>query len=140
VDRIELLDRTPDTASHLATYNRVDIALDTFPYHGTTTTCEALWMGVPVVTLAGDRHMSRVGASLLQAAGHPEWVAKNTDEYVSIGVGLVSQATQLRSMRGTMRADLSARSLTNAHEQSQRFFSAVRQCWRSRQLAPESVS
>ena len=62
--RLDFLERTPDTRSHLACYNGIDIALDTAPYNGTTTTCESLWMGVPVVTLAGDRHMARVGASL----------------------------------------------------------------------------
>jgi len=60
-EQVELLSRTPDTLSHLSLYRRVDIALDTFPYHGTTTTCEALWMGVPVLSLRGDRHAARVG-------------------------------------------------------------------------------
>ncbi|MCA1805974.1 MAG: tetratricopeptide repeat protein, partial [Xanthomonadaceae bacterium] len=68
-ERLELLGHTPTRAEHLALYARLDIALDTFPYNGTTTTCEALWMGVPVVTLAGRRHAGRVGASLLEAAG-----------------------------------------------------------------------
>ncbi|HWA25507.1 MAG TPA: tetratricopeptide repeat protein, partial [Lacunisphaera sp.] len=63
-DRVEFLERTTTTEEHLAVYRRVDISLDTFPYHGTTTTCEALWMGVPVVTLMGDRHVSRVSGSL----------------------------------------------------------------------------
>ena len=82
--RVELIERTADVAAHLALYQGIDVALDTFPYHGTTTTCEALWMGVPVVTLAGDRHASRVGVSLLQAAGHPEWVEKAL-ERTSVG-------------------------------------------------------
>ncbi|HBB34622.1 MAG TPA: glycosyltransferase, partial [Cyanobacteria bacterium UBA9273] len=67
--RIELLGWLPDTSQHLTLYNQVDIALDTFPYNGTTTTCEALWMGVPIVTLAGQTHVSRVGVSLLWSVG-----------------------------------------------------------------------
>ena len=81
-DRIELMDHVSDLAGHLACYGRVDIALDTSPYHGTTTTCEALWMGVPVVSLAGETHVSRVGASLLANVGLPELVARTTEEYV----------------------------------------------------------
>ena len=67
--RLELRGHEPEHGGHLAMYNQVDIALDPFPYHGTTTTCEALWMGVPVVTLAGKTHVSRVGVSLLTNVG-----------------------------------------------------------------------
>jgi predicted O-linked N-acetylglucosamine transferase (SPINDLY family) len=67
--RIAVEDWRADRASHLATYAGIDVALDTFPYNGTTTTCEALWMGVPVVSRVGTVHMSRVGASLLDCAG-----------------------------------------------------------------------
>ena len=68
-DRVELAGFKSTTAEHLASYAQIDLALDTHPYNGTTTTCEALWMGVPVISLQGDRHASRVGASLLQAVG-----------------------------------------------------------------------
>src|SRR5690606_36356904 len=106
VDRVDLLERTADTMSHLSIYHRVDVALDTFPYHGTTTTCEALWMGVPVVTLAGDRHMSRVGVSLLNAAGHPEWVAQSPDDYVRIAAELAGDRARLATLRAGLREDL----------------------------------
>lgn len=99
--------------SHLRRYADIDIALDSHPYHGTTTTCEALWMGVPVVTLAGDAHVSRVGVSLLTRAGHPEWVAANPDEYVRIAVGLASDLDALAARRAALREELRASALTN---------------------------
>lgn len=77
-------------ADHLAAYNKVDVALDTFPYNGTTTTYDALWMGVPVVALEGDSHVSRVCVSILQRSGHPEWLAATPDEYVDIAVRLAT--------------------------------------------------
>ena len=131
VDRFELLDRTPDLASHLATYGRVDVALDTFPYHGTTTTCEALWMGVPVVTLAGDRHMSRVGVSLLSAAGHSEWVANTEDEYQRIAIELAEDEASRARWRVSLREDLQRGALLDHSGQGIRFAESLRSCWRT---------
>ena len=131
-DRVELLGRTADTASHLALYHRVDVALDPFPYHGTTTTCEALWMGAPVVTLAGDRHASRVGASLLTAAGHPEWIAHSKDEYVDLAVKLASSPETLAAIRHSLRDDLRRSPLLDHAAQARRFGDALLACWKSR--------
>ena len=83
-NRFTLAGALPTRHEHLALYNSIDIALDTLPYNGTTTTCEALLMGVPVVSLKCDRHASRVGASLLTAAGYPELIAGTEDQVVSI--------------------------------------------------------
>ena len=128
-DRVDLIGRTAGTAEHLALYGDMDLALDTFPYHGTTTTCEALWMGVPVVSLAGDRHMARVGASLLTAAGHPEWIAQNADDYVRIATGLARAPAGLAATRRTLRDRLRASPLLDHAGQSARFGAALRACW-----------
>ncbi|BCO31795.1 hypothetical protein TspCOW1_18980 [Thiohalobacter sp. COW1] len=112
--RITLMGHTPTRQQHLELYGQVDIALDTFPYNGTTTTCEALWMGVPVITLAGDRHAARVGASLLQALGHPEWVTDTHDLYIEAAADLVSDLTRLGSIRESLRDEMAASPLCDA--------------------------
>ncbi|MEO6875489.1 MAG: tetratricopeptide repeat protein [Opitutaceae bacterium] len=127
--RVELLDRTSDLAAHLALYHGVDIALDTFPYHGTTTTCEALWMGVPVVTLVGDRHAARVGGSLLSAVGHPEWIASDADDYVKIAATLGRDPVRLAEASRGLRGKLRASALMDHAGQGARFSAAVRDCW-----------
>jgi len=127
--RVELLPMTPGIPEHLACYGRMDIALDCFPYQGTTTTCEALWMGVPVVTLAGDRHASRVGASLLTAAGHPEWIASSPEEYARIAARLSADPDRLRALRTGLRDDLLGSPLMDYGAQAAHFGAAVRSCW-----------
>jgi predicted O-linked N-acetylglucosamine transferase (SPINDLY family) len=97
---VDVLGREPSFVKHLATYHRLDIALDTFPYNGTTTTCEAMWMGVPTVTLAGHAHLSRVGASLMTRAGSPELVAQTPDDFVQIAVDLARDHMRRRDISG----------------------------------------
>jgi predicted O-linked N-acetylglucosamine transferase (SPINDLY family) len=128
-DRVEVLGRTPDTASHLALYAGIDVALDTFPYNGTTTTCEALWMGVPVVAVAGDRHCARVSESLLTAVGHPEWIAPNPDAYVALAAALARAPGQLAELRTRLRAEMQASPLLDHVGQAARFGAALRACW-----------
>ncbi|HEY5959055.1 MAG TPA: tetratricopeptide repeat protein [Polyangiaceae bacterium] len=88
---------------HLAQYNRADISLDTFPYAGTTTTCEALLMGVPVVTLTGRTHANNVGRSILHAVGLPELLADTDEQYVDIACELAVDRKRLTAMRRTLR-------------------------------------
>jgi predicted O-linked N-acetylglucosamine transferase (SPINDLY family) len=129
-DRVETLAYSPSVADHLALYSRMHVALDTFPYHGATTTCEALWMGVPVVTLAGDRHAARVGASLLSAAGWPELVASTTEEFARRAAGLATDRSRLAEFRATARDRLRASRLLDSAAYAARFHAALREGWR----------
>lgn len=102
-DRLLLKGVTGTRREHLAMYELVDIALDTFPYHGTTTTCEALWMGVPVVTLAGGTHVSRVGCSLLHSVGLGDLVAETAEGYVAAAVALADDRERREFLRENLR-------------------------------------
>ncbi len=109
--RVQLIGSEPDFFRHLAWYHEVDLALDTFPYHGTTTTCEALWMGVPVITQAGKVHCSRVGVSLLHQLGLESLVAKDRGEYIDKVVTLANDTAQLADLRRSLRGRMQASAL-----------------------------
>jgi predicted O-linked N-acetylglucosamine transferase (SPINDLY family) len=126
---VELLGFFDSPLDHLAAYNRVDVALDTFPYNGTTTTCEALWMGIPVVSLTGDRHAARVGLSLLTAVGHPEWAAENEDAYIEKAVALAQDRALRSQLRESLRSKVAASILSDHQRQAARFETALRQIW-----------
>ncbi len=113
-ERLELIGWTRTVRDHLGLYDRVDIALDTFPYNGATTTCEALWMGVPVITLAGDRHAARVGASILSHLGRPEWIARDGDDYVDRAVRLAGDPDRLSGLRAVLREQVRRSPLCDA--------------------------
>ncbi len=110
--RVSLSGGIAERRGHLAAYGGVDVALDTTPYCGTTTTCEALLMGVPVVSLAGRGHAGRVGVSLLTAAGHAEWAARDEAEYVrvaaEVAAGVLSQRGHGDGARARLRAEFLA--------------------------------
>ena len=128
-DRVELLGFFASPAEHLAAYSRVDVALDTFPYNGTTTTCEALWMGVPIVSLIGDRHASRVGWSFLTAVNHSDWVAETPEAYIEKATLLANDRPSREVLRQTLRADFTASILCDHAGQASRFESALRHAW-----------
>jgi predicted O-linked N-acetylglucosamine transferase (SPINDLY family) len=130
--RFEVLGRVPDPRDHLRTYHRVDVALDTFPYHGTTTTCEALWMGVPVVSLVGTTHASRVGLSLLSAAGLSDLACASREAFVENARQLALDADRRAELRRSLRAQLGAGVLCDGPGLAKRFESAVRNAWRER--------
>jgi len=88
--RIQLMKTLKSGKEHLSLYNEIDIALDTFPYNGTTTTCEALWMGVPVITLSGKHHAARVGESILNQTGLKAWVTHNETDYIKKAIDLAN--------------------------------------------------
>jgi protein O-GlcNAc transferase len=127
--RLEFRGRVPDRAAHLAMYGDVDIALDPTPYAGTTTTCEALWMGVPVVTLAGATHHARVGVSLLSAVGRPELIAPDEAAYVALAAALASDPARLASLRAGLRGAMAASPLCDEAGFTRRFEAALRRCW-----------
>ena len=135
-DRVTFTGWHGETAEHLAMYGQVDIALDTFPYHGTTTTCEALWMGAPVVSLAGTTHVSRVGASLLTAVGRNDLVATSQTQYVQTAVALANDRSRLSELRATMRDRMRASPLIDAAGFTRNLEAAYREMWRSSSLSP----
>jgi len=137
--RLELIGWEPSPESHLAVYLRVDIALDSFPYNGTTTTCEALWMGVPVVALRGDRHAGRVGASLLETVGLEELVARDGEEYVAIAARLAGDLPRLAQLRSTMRERMRASPLMDERGFARELEDCYLAMWRERQAAAASA-
>ena len=110
-DRLELLGQVENFQEHLSLYHKVDIALDPFPYAGTTTSCEAFWMGVPVVTLSGETHVSRVGVSLLTQLGLNEFITHSDRQYRQVAEKLAKDLDSLGQIRSGLRPAMAASSL-----------------------------
>jgi protein O-GlcNAc transferase len=114
---------------HLAAYNNVDIALDTFPYPGVTTSAEALWMGVPVLSRLGDRFISRTAGSIAHNAGLPDWIAADEDEYVAKAVASASDLQRLAALRAGLRQQVLASPLFDAPLFARNFEDALWGMW-----------
>lgn len=133
--RVEAVAYEPAIQNHIARYADIDIALDTTPYNGTTTTCEALWMGVPVVTLAGQRHAARVGASLLTRIGAGAWIAQDGDEFARIAADLAKDRTALGATRADLRRRMASSPLCDGIRLARQIESVGRDIW-SRVVSP----
>jgi protein O-GlcNAc transferase len=116
-------------AEHLQLYSKVDIALDTYPYNGTTTICEALWMGVPTITLVGEYHMSRVGLSILSRVGLGFFAASTPKEYVAKATALAQNIEALSQIRSSMRARVATSGLCYAKGFAHSLEAAYRKMW-----------
>ena len=102
-DRIELNGWMPSKQDHLELYNEIDIGLDPFPFNGATTTCESLWMGVPVITLSGNLHVGRVGASILTNVGLTDFIAQDIDGYIELAIEMAANTSYLEEIRRGLR-------------------------------------
>ena len=118
-------------AVYFQRYQSIDIALDTFPFGGGTTTCNALWMGVPVVSLAGRTAVGRAGLSILSNVGLPELVANTPEQYMRLAVRLANDLPRLKDLRSTLRARMQASPLMDAPRFARNIEAAYRQMWRN---------
>jgi protein O-GlcNAc transferase len=127
--RLHFVGKQPKTA-YMQTYSRIDIALDPFPYGGGITTCDALWMGVPVVTLSGQTAVGRGARSILSNLGLTKFIAFTPDQYVQIAVDLAKDWPRLDDLRHGMRARMLASPLMDAEGFARDIEAAYREMWR----------
>lgn len=138
IDRVIFSERRKNPQYSL--YHKIDIALDPFPCNGGTTTCDALWMSIPVVSLQGNRFMSRMGATLLTNIGHPEWLANSEDEYIDIAVNLASDVEKLNQIRKSLRGEVEESPIMNEvafARNVERIYRAVWGVWCANHANPE---
>ncbi len=128
--RVQFAERVP-MPEYLKIYHSIDVALDTFPYGGGTTSCDALWMGVPVVSLVGQRAVSRAGLSILSNVGLPELVASSGEEYVQIAANLANDPARLSDLRSTLRQRMERSPLMDAPAFARNIEAAYRRMWQS---------
>jgi predicted O-linked N-acetylglucosamine transferase (SPINDLY family) len=129
-DRLEFMSWVSASDEHLALYNRAHIALDTFPYSGCTTTCEALWMGVPVITLTRDEPRSRMSLSVLSTVGLNDCIAESPEHYIDIARELATDIGKLRMMRSGLRERMQQSSLLDAASFTRAVETVYRDMWK----------
>jgi predicted O-linked N-acetylglucosamine transferase (SPINDLY family) len=128
-ERLTFVDFLP-AAQYFQVYQQIDVALDPFPYGGGTTTCDALWMGVPVVSLAGPTAVGRGGLSILSNVGLPELVARDQEQYVEIAARLAADLPRLTDLRRTLRDRMQSSPLMDAPRFARHVEAAYREMWR----------
>jgi len=128
-DRVDFVEVQP-RKQYIESYHRMDVMLDSFPYNGHTTSLDAMWMGVPVVSLAGEQIVSRAGLSQLSNLGLPELVAFTEEEYVNIAVELARDIPRLEALRVTLRSRMEASVLMDGERFARGIEGAYRTMWR----------
>lgn len=131
-ERLVLEARSPSREEHFASFQRVDIALDPFPYPGITSTMDALWMGVPVLSKKGDRFISHQGETILNNAGLSEWIAADAEDYVSKAQTFASDLQSLSELRGRLRQQILNSPLCDAKRFARNFERALSDIWKQR--------
>ena len=135
--RIDMAAFVPSIREHLERYGSIDLALDTFPYNGTTTTCESIYMGVPVLTTRGDNHRGRVSLSLLSAMGlDKEFVADSVEDYVARAVAWGRDPRRLAEIRPELRPRMESSPLRDEVGFTRALEKAFREAWRTWCVGP----
>lgn len=131
VDEKQLLfEGSSEIYDYMATYNKIDIALDPFPHNGGTTSHDVLWMGVPLIALEGDRYVSRFGVSILNNLGYPEWIASDEKEYINKAKGLASDIMLLNTIRLGLREKIKTSPLCDGVTFSRNFELVLQSLWK----------
>lgn len=136
-ERLILLEQTESIAEHMASYASMDIALDPFPYNGTTTSMDALWMGIPILSLRGDRYIGRVGASILEVMNMSNWIATDENDYIERAVQFSGNLATLASLRADLRQRFLNSPLCDAPRFATHLEQAFRAMWQRRCHARE---
>ena len=131
LDRVDILDKAGGSKQYLERFGRIDIAVDTFPFNGITTTCDGLWMGVPCVSVAGQTSVSRAGKSILHAASLHDLCADTPDEFVRIAAELAGATDRLCDLRVNMRDRLLASPLMDHRRFARKLETEYRAMWRA---------
>lgn len=128
--RLELRSTKKDGTGHLSEYDKIDISLDTLPWSGHATTCESLWMGVPMITQRGTRHAGRMSASILTAVGAGDLIAETPQQFVNIATELATDPSKLKHLRHSLREQMRGSPLCDPKSFTRKLEAAYRDIWR----------